>query len=93
MVFVQLFGVVVPHVGKGGLLGHREELLDRLLEVALVAFEPQHIVAALGDNLLGDGALAAHGIDGHETPLEIKQLQQLRDRRDLVGLFLRRLLA
>ena len=83
----------MAHAGEVGRLGHGEKILNRLLEVALVAFEPQHIFPALGDDLFSDGVLAAHRIDGHDAPLEFKQLQQLWDRCDLVGLFLRRFLA
>ena len=75
MVFVHLFDVVMSQVGEVGLLGHHEEILDRLLEGALVAFESQQIVAAVGDYLLGQGALAAHGINSDEAALEFQQFQ------------------
>ena len=47
----------------------------------------------MSDDLFGDGLLAAHGVDGHQRPLQVQQLQQLRDGRDLVGLLGHGLLA
>ena len=53
---------------------------------ALVALERQHVVALLFDDLLGDLGLTAHRVDGDDAALDAQQRQQLRDRRDLVGL-------
>ena len=59
----------------------------------MVAFEPHYILSSLRDDLHGNGLLAVHRIDRSRcTPLGFKQLQQLRDGSDLVGLLLRRLL-
>lgn len=70
-----------------------EEVFDLLVERAPVAFEAKDLVAALVDDLLGNVGLAAHGIDGHNAALELKQSQQLGNRGDLVGFLLARLLA
>jgi hypothetical protein len=49
-------------------LGQGEAMLDLLVQRLLIALEPQHIVTALVENLLGDLPLAAHGINGHHAP-------------------------
>src|SRR5262249_37040267 len=46
----------------------------------------QHVVRSLGHDLRGDVLLAASRVDGHDAVLQVEQLDQLRDRRDLVGL-------
>jgi hypothetical protein len=66
---------------------------DVRFEAALVAFDRQHIVAALVDDLRRDGFLRAHRIDADDRIFDIYQVQQQWDRRDLVGLFRRRYLA
>jgi len=56
-------------VGVG--LGSRDKkALDRLLQRRLIALEGQDIVGPLLHNLLGNGALTAHGVNGHNTPFE-----------------------
>jgi len=52
----------------------------------MVVLQRQHVVRARLADLVGDGLLAAHGVDAdHGTP-QIQQIQHLRDGRDLVGL-------
>jgi len=45
----------------------------------------------VGDDLVGDLDLAAHGVDGHQRAFELLDLgeviEKLRDGGDLVGLF------
>lgn len=59
----------------------------------MITFKAKDIVIALGDDLRGDGTLAAHGIKGHNSPFECQQFQQLGDRGDLIGFLLGGFLA
>ncbi len=64
---------------------------DRFSQFALVALERQHVISTAFDNLLGNGLLAAHGVDGDDAALQFQHLQHFWDGRDLVGFRLRRL--
>jgi len=79
MVLVHFFIEGIVDTGKLIGLGHREEILDRLVQGMLVAFESQHVLRTLVDELGGKPALTTHGIEGDDAT---GQLQQLRDRRD-----------
>ena len=48
MVLIQLLGEGMCDVGKVAPLGHGPKILHRLLQRALVALEPQHLVPAQG---------------------------------------------
>ncbi len=74
-------------------LGVVQKELHVLKERTLVGFEGQHVVAALLDHLGRDLALAGHGVGGDHHALEAEQLEELRDRRDLVRRVLDRPLA
>ena len=52
----------------------------------LVAFQGQHVVAALVDDLFGDVPLATHRIGGDGASFEVEKPQKLGNRRDLVRL-------
>jgi len=54
--------------------------------VSLVAFDHQHVSAAAAGDLLGDGLLAADGVDGHQRPAQVQKRQELGDGRDFVAL-------
>ena len=69
----------------GFLLGH--EGLDIVAQRALIAFQRENVVGFLVHHLLGDVALAAHRVDGHDRPLDRQHVQQLGDGNDFVGLF------
>ena len=66
---------------------------DRLAELGLIVLHGQHVVCLLFANLCGDLGLATHRVDGHDGLRQVEQLQQPRDRGDLVRLLLARLLA
>jgi hypothetical protein len=53
----------------------------------LIAFQRENVVGLLVDHLLGDLALAAHRINGHDRPLDRQHVQKLRDSNDFVRLF------
>jgi hypothetical protein len=55
-------------------------------EKTLIALECQDIVGLLIDDLLSDGPLAAHGVDGHDRPLDFEHFQKPENGDDLVGL-------
>ena len=56
------------------------------MQRALIAFQRQHVVAALIDDLPGNLALTVERISGHDGAFEGQHLQQLRHRGDLVRL-------
>ncbi len=53
----------------------------------MIAFQRENVVGLLVDHLLGDIALAAHRINGHDRPLDRQHVQQLGDSNDFVGFF------
>ena len=65
--------------------------LDLGFEGRLIALERQQIIGLVGDDLVGDVDLTAHGIDGDERAFELlgfgELIEQVRDGGDLVGLF------
>src|SRR5665811_1905886 len=64
-----------------------------LMQAGLVAFEREDIIRAFVDDTLGDLLLRPHGVDRHNRALEVEHVQEFRDRRDLVGLSINRLLG
>src|SRR5215210_7338737 len=69
--------------GAGGVV---EEAADIVVQAALVAFQREHIIAALFDRLGGDDPLTVERVGGDDAALERQQFQQFRHRCDLVGL-------
>src|SRR5487761_157598 len=55
---------------KAILFGHRERRFDLFIQVSLIVFEGQRIVALLLDNLSGNLGLRSHRINRHNTPIE-----------------------
>ena len=64
---------------------------DVAFQGRLVAFQPQEIIGSVRDDLVGDGGLAAHGVDRDQRAFELfglgELIEQVRDGGDLVGLF------
>jgi hypothetical protein len=69
-----------------GLQCLRETRLDIRVQVRLVVLDGQNVIPAARDDLGGDLLLRPHRIDRHQRPGHVEQLQQARDRGDLVGL-------
>ena len=65
----------------------RGKHLAILPQRALMAFQRQDVLGLLVDNFLCDLTLAAHGVDRDNRPLDRQQVEKLRDRDDLIGLF------
>ena len=55
------------------------EQVNIVAQAALVAFQRQHVVGLLVDDLLCDVALAAHRIDGDDRAFDRHQVEQFRD--------------
>ena len=53
----------------------------------MVALERQDVIGALVADLLGNAALAIHGIDRDGVAADIEQIEQGWNRRDLIGFF------
>src|SRR3954471_2830581 len=62
-----------------------EMLDDSLVAQRVIGLETQQVVGPARQDLLGDGGLAAHGVQRHDAVLQRKLIQQFRDRGDLVG--------
>jgi hypothetical protein len=62
-----------------------DDAFDVGQQMFLVVLHRQDVVAALIPNLLGDGLLAAHGIDGRQRAAQVEQFQQGGNGRDFVG--------
>src|SRR5713101_763402 len=61
-------------------------LLNVIEQVLLVVLDRQHVIPAARHDLFRDRLLAADGVDAHHGPMQVQQLQQLGDGRDLVRL-------
>jgi hypothetical protein len=83
-----LFRLVTAHLHSCEVVLHlvEKEIDDALVKGRLVAFDGQHVVGLLLDDLLGDLGLAAHGVDSHHRPGHFQQIEQLGDGSDLVAL-------
>jgi len=64
-------------------------LFDRSAGLFVMALQGQEIVATLVPNLLSDGRLTAHRINGHQTTFDGSQREEVRNGGKLIGLFLR----
>jgi len=78
VVLVHLLEEVTAHPRKVLGLGYSEEILDRLVQAALAAFEAQHLVAAFANDLRGDRAPTAHGIEGADRRSQAVSNRQCR---------------
>jgi hypothetical protein len=59
-------------------------------ERGLVALAGEQVIGLVGDDLIGNGDLAAYGIDGHQGAFKLfglgKVIEKIGDGGDLVGL-------
>jgi hypothetical protein len=67
--------------------GHEKCGLKSVSQGRLIVLHGQQVIGTLLQDLSGDLLLAPHGIDCHQTALQIEKLEQLGNRRDLVRLF------
>src|SRR6202011_1852321 len=79
-------GFADEFVGGGG----AEIVLDIGFERGLVALEREQVIGLVGDDLVSNLDLAAHGVDGNERALELfglgELIEKIGDGGDLVGL-------
>ena len=78
----ELMGRVAEVVGKLGL----EESGDVLEKIRLVPLEGEHIAGLSLDDPLSDLRLTPHRVDGHDAPGYVNEVEQGRNRGDLVGI-------
>src|SRR5215831_17869548 len=78
--------ILVTTPGEMGLDVLMKVLLDCRIRLFVMALQRQEIIAALVEDLLSDGGLTAHRIDGHHTALDSEQGEQLWHSGDLIGL-------
>ena len=62
------------------------QVLERPAQSLLVAFDGEHVVAALIADPLGSVHLCVHGVGGDHYPAWVEGLEKLSDGGDLVGL-------
>lgn len=75
--FVHGLGLIMANPCKAICFGRDEAQPDVSLQGPLIAFESQDVVAILIEDLLGDGALTPHGINGHKAAGNRQLLQQV----------------
>src|SRR5215218_909145 len=61
-----------------------EMLDDSLVAQRVIGLENQQVVGPACQDLLGDGGLAAHGVQRHDAVLQCELVQQFWDGGDLV---------
>ena len=59
------------------------QVLERPVQSLLVAFDGEHVVAALIADPLGGVHLCVHGVGGDHYPVEVEGLEKLSDGGDL----------
>lgn len=67
-----------------------DEQPDIVVRGSLIGIQRQNVDGAVGDDLVGDLALTPDGVDRHRRPIDLQQIQELRNGNDLVG-FIRHL--
>ena len=70
MIFIHFFRKGVSDAGKMMSARGGKKVLNRFMQVALIAFQAKHIIATLIDDLFGNGALATHGVKGHDAAFQ-----------------------
>ena len=63
------------------ILAIKERVLNRLVQTGLVALNRQQVIRLPGDDLLGNGALAAHRIDTDEEAFQVQGIEQFGNGR------------
>lgn len=70
-----------------------EMILHLLMEIALVAFQREDVVAPFGNDFVGDVGVGAHRVDADRVALEFEVFQQPGDGLDLVAFLADKLLG
>ena len=80
-------GGVTKDSGIGEIPGFlfREKKLHVVTQCALVALQSEDIIGVTVDNPGGDIFLATHGINSDDGTVQRQQVEQVGDRRDLIG--------
>lgn len=73
MVLVDLFGIGEGTLVEIGLLFHSEQMLQVFVQIALVLFDRQQVIAAFLNNLRGDLGLDANYIGRHRLTTHVQQ--------------------
>jgi hypothetical protein len=60
---------------------------------AMIGLEPQPVIGAALQDLVGDRLLTAHGIQGHDAVFQVQRLEQHRNRSNLVRFAINHALA
>jgi lysophospholipase L1-like esterase len=71
VIVVGFLDVIMGDTGKAAGTRRGEDVLDLVMQGALVALEPEHVVGTLVVDLFGNLGLAAHGVDGHDAAFEL----------------------
>ena len=87
------FGVMIINLLQVGLNRLAKDFRDFRREFRLVVLDRDYVVSASLDNLFDDRFLTAHRVDRDDGIAQVDLLQQLGNRRDFIGFFLRRDLA
>lgn len=72
-------------VAKLLLLSETEGICDMLIQIALILFKRQHIIALLLNDLGSNGSLRSHRINGDDASFQHEQVEEVRKSCDLIG--------
>lgn len=73
----------VPPVGDGFLIfAVKENSLNRLVEVGLIAFDGQQVIYRIDNDFLDNGVLAALRINTHHEAFQIRGIKQFQNTLD-----------
>ena len=84
MIFIDRFLIVEPIGFILAAFQISKQTFDIFVQMALVFFQPQHIICLSLNDLLGNLRLTAHRVNGHNASRNFQSRQELRDGRDLV---------
>lgn len=73
MVLSDMFGISEGALLKTVLAFHLKQVLQVFVEMTLVLFNRQQVIAALLDNLLGNFGLHTNGIHGYQATVQVQQ--------------------
>ncbi len=76
------------YIDKAHFLAAYKEILEVIMQLSLIAFDPQNINAALVYNLLRNFSLTSHRINGHNAVRQNQCFQQGWHSADLVGMLI-----
>jgi hypothetical protein len=85
MIFAHFPGMLIGRIAKAIAAVIAKQVHQIFIEMPLVLFDRQNVFASTLSDGFGDLGLGIEGIDRHNTPRQIQQLEQFGDGRDFIG--------